>query len=66
VREILCSDGRTVAQGAIAWLWARSPKTIPIPGFRTIGQIEENTGAMELGPLSAEQVAHIDALLDRP
>lgn len=66
VREILCSDGRTVAQGAIAWLWARSPKTIPIPGFRTIGQVEENTGAMELGPLSAEQVAHIDALLDRP
>ena len=31
--EILTSKGRTVAQGALAWLWARSPLTVPIPGF---------------------------------
>src|SRR5258707_86607 len=33
VREILTSNGRTIAQGALAWLWARSEKTLPIPGF---------------------------------
>ncbi|MBN1782716.1 aldo/keto reductase [bacterium] len=65
VRAILTSDGRTVAQGAIAWLWAHSPKTVPIPGFRTVRQAEENTGAMAHGPLTAEQMREIDLLLGR-
>ena len=46
VREILPSDGRTLAQGALAWLWARSEQCIPIPGFRTVAQVEENCGAL--------------------
>jgi len=33
VLEILTSEGRTVAQGALAWLWARSPQTIPSLAF---------------------------------
>jgi aryl-alcohol dehydrogenase-like predicted oxidoreductase len=65
VREILTSGGRTLAQGALAWIWGRSPNTIPIPGFRTIGQVEENIAAMQFGPLAAEQMAEIDALLGR-
>jgi aryl-alcohol dehydrogenase-like predicted oxidoreductase len=65
VREILTSRGRTLAQGALAWLWARSPKTLPIPGFRTVKQVQENAGAMKFGPLTAEQMAEIDKLLDR-
>jgi aryl-alcohol dehydrogenase-like predicted oxidoreductase len=65
IREILVSKGRTVAQGALAWLWARSPQTIPIPGFRTVQQVEENTRAMEFGPLTPEQMREIAALLDR-
>jgi aryl-alcohol dehydrogenase-like predicted oxidoreductase len=65
VRDILTSDGRTPAQGALAWLWARSPHTVPIPGIRTVAQAEENAGALRLGPLAAEQVKEIDALLDR-
>ena len=36
LREVLTSDGRTPAQGALAWLWARSPRTVPIPGFRSV------------------------------
>ena len=63
IREILTSDGRTVAQGAIAWLWARSPTTIPIPGFKTTTQAEENAGALAHGPLRTEQVDEIAALL---
>jgi aryl-alcohol dehydrogenase-like predicted oxidoreductase len=65
VREILTSEGRTVAQGALAWLWARSEQTIPIPGFRTVAQTEENCKAMEYGPLSASATKEIDTLLGR-
>ncbi len=65
IREILASGGRTLAQGALAWLWARSKQTIPIPGFKTAAQVEENCGAMRFGPLTAEQMAEIDALLGR-
>jgi aryl-alcohol dehydrogenase-like predicted oxidoreductase len=65
VREILTRDGRTLAQGAIAWLWARSPQTIPIPGFRTVSQVEENCVAMRFGPLKVEQMKEIDTLLMR-
>ncbi len=65
IREILKADGRTLAQGAIAWLWARSDKNIPIPGFRTVKQVEENCGALEKGPLTSDQMAEIEAILDR-
>jgi len=65
VREILTSNGRSVAQGALAWLWARSPKTLPIPGFRTVAQVKENAGAMQIGPLTMEQMREIDWILDR-
>ncbi len=64
-REILTTGGRTLAQGALAWIWARSERTIPIPGFRTVAQVEENTAAMQFGPLSAEQMGEIDMLLSR-
>ncbi len=63
VREILTSDGRTLAQGALGWIWARSPRTIPIPGFRTVAQAEENAGALGHGPLSAAQLAEIATAL---
>ena len=65
VRDILTSGGRTLAQGAIAWLWGRSGQTIPIPGFRTVKQVEENCGAMRFGPLSAAQIQEIDQILGR-
>jgi aryl-alcohol dehydrogenase-like predicted oxidoreductase len=65
VREILTSGGRTVAQGALAWLWARSQKTLPIPGFRTAAQVRENAGALRFGPLAPEQMREIERLLER-
>ncbi|MEU5531953.1 aldo/keto reductase [Streptomyces sp. NPDC020362] len=65
LREVLTSDGRTLAQGALAWLWARSPRTIPIPGFRSVAQAEQNAGALAKGPLTAAQSAEIDRLLGR-
>ena len=65
VREILMSNGRSVAQGALAWLWARSQKTLPIPGFRTVAQVKENAGAMHFGPLTTEQMIEINKILER-
>ncbi|TCU11072.1 aldo/keto reductase [Rhizobium sullae] len=63
VRDLLTTGGRTLTQGALAWLWARSPRTLPIPGFRTVAQVEENAGALEKGPLPDEVMAKIDAAL---
>jgi aryl-alcohol dehydrogenase-like predicted oxidoreductase len=63
IREHLTEDGRTLVQGALGWIWARSDRTIPIPGFKTVAQAEENAGALEYGPLSAEAMEAIDALL---
>ncbi len=65
VREILTSEGRTLAQGALAWLWARSPRTLPIPGFRTVAQVNENCGALAKGPLAPAQMSEVERLLDR-
>jgi aryl-alcohol dehydrogenase-like predicted oxidoreductase len=65
IRDILTSNGRTLAQGALAWIWARSERTIPIPGIRTVAQAQENSGAMAFGPLTAEQMQQIDRLTER-
>ncbi|PKN92677.1 MAG: aldo/keto reductase [Chloroflexi bacterium HGW-Chloroflexi-6] len=65
VREILTSGGRTLSQGALAWLWGRSEKTIPIPGFRTVKQVEENARAMAFGALTADQMQEINLILGR-
>lgn len=66
VREILQSDGRTLAQGALAWLWARSANTMPIPGARTPEQVHDLCGALALGALTAAQMQEIEDILDRP
>jgi aryl-alcohol dehydrogenase-like predicted oxidoreductase len=65
LREVLTDGGRTLVQGALGWLWARSPATVPIPGFKTVAQVEENAGALQFGPLSAAQMARIDRILGR-
>lgn len=64
VRDILQSNDRSLAQGALAWLWARSPLTFPIPGFKTIDQVRDNCGALEKGPLKPEQMSEISAILE--
>ncbi|WP_433080348.1 aldo/keto reductase [Dactylosporangium sp. CA-052675] len=65
VRDILTSNGRTLAQGALAWLWAFDARTIPIPGCRTVAQVEENAGALRHGPLTEPQLAEIERLMGR-
>jgi len=65
VKEILQANGRTLAQGALAWIWARSGKTIPIPGFKTAKQVIENAKALDFGPLSQDQMHEIEDLVQK-
>ena len=62
IRESLTADGRRLVQGALGWIWARSDRTIPIPGFKTVAQAEENAGALAFGTLPAERIQEIEAL----
>src|SRR5262245_14037502 len=64
-REILMSGGRSLAAGALAWILGRSERTIPIPGFRTIAQVEDNLSPLATGPLTPAELEEIDRLLDR-
>lgn len=63
VRDLLTSGGRTLAQGALAWIWAGSDVSLPIPGFRTEAQVLENAIALERGPFPSPVKAEIDNLL---
>lgn len=65
VREILASDGRSIVQGALAYLWGKSDRIVPIPGFKSTAQALENAAAMQHGALSAERVQEIDTLIQR-
>ena len=39
----------TTAQAAIAWLLARSPVMLPIPGTSSVAHLEENIAAAGVG-----------------
>ena len=50
----------TPAQAALAWLLARSPVMLPIPGTSSVDHLEENVAATRLR-LSPEEVAEIES-----
>ncbi|MFC0673863.1 aldo/keto reductase [Brachybacterium hainanense] len=51
-------------QVALAWLLAKAPFIVPIPGTRRRERIDENAGATALA-LSADDMAELDTLVDR-
>jgi aryl-alcohol dehydrogenase-like predicted oxidoreductase len=63
VREALTSGGRTLAQGSLSWVLARSPRTVPIPGIRTVAQADQNAAVLRQGPLTPEAMNEIARLL---
>ena len=65
-RAELTADGRSLVQGALGWIWGHSPATLPLPGFRTGAQVEENVGAADHGPLPAERTQRIREILGDP
>ena len=52
--------GRTPAQVALAWLLARPGVASPILGARTLAQIEDNLGALDVG-LDADALQRLEA-----
>ncbi|WP_341976791.1 aldo/keto reductase [Microbacterium sp. LWO13-1.2] len=54
----------TAGQIALAWLLARQPWIVPIPGTRRTSRIAENAGAAAVA-LSADEVADLDLLAAR-
>ena len=67
VRKMFADAGevRTQAQIALDWIWTRSDRTIPIPGFKTLAQVTENIQAIEFGLFSNEQMNKIDEKFER-
>ena len=54
IEPYLTSGGRSTVQGALGWIWARSPLTIPLPGFRNMEQVQVLVQAWQFGPLPLE------------
>lgn len=62
LKRIATEKGRTPAQLAIAWVLARKPWIVPIPGTTRIGRLKENLGATEVS-LGAADLADISDVL---
>jgi aryl-alcohol dehydrogenase-like predicted oxidoreductase len=65
VRELLITGGRSLVQGALGWLWAKGPSNLPVPGARTVEQVQGIAQALEFGALSEDVMTEIDKLIDR-
>lgn len=61
VRDISADVGATPAQVALAWLLAKGPDIVPIPGTKRVTRLEENIGA-DAVELTADQLARLDSL----
>ncbi|MGO4262019.1 aldo/keto reductase [Lysobacter sp. TAB13] len=59
VKEVAADIGKTPAQVALAWTLLHPAVTSPIIGARTLAQLEDNLGALEVS-FSDEQRARLD------
>jgi len=62
--RIAAEVGCTPAQLALAWLLAKQPHVIPIPGTRHLAYSQENFGAIDVELSSAQMIA-LDNLINR-
>jgi pyridoxine 4-dehydrogenase len=60
VAEVADAHQATAGQVALAWLLARSPVMLPIPGTSSVEHLEENLGAARL-ELSGDEASSLDA-----
>lgn len=63
LRDVFTSGGRSMAQGAIAYIWALDDRMIPIPGFKSEEQVRDNAGALTFGPLSPAELAQVQEIV---
>lgn len=59
LKDYSAKKGATPAQVSLAWLLAKRPNIVPIPGTRTEAHLLENLGAQRL-QLTAADVLEID------
>jgi aryl-alcohol dehydrogenase-like predicted oxidoreductase len=59
IQAIAQTRGCTMAQVALAWLLARGPDIVPIPGTKRRTYLEQNVAAVEI-ELSADEVAGLE------
>ncbi len=71
VQQLAAEQGATPAQVALAWLLAKAPWIVPIPGTTKLHRLEENLGAagVTLSPAALNHInqtlANIDVVGDR-
>jgi pyridoxine 4-dehydrogenase len=61
IAKIAAAHGATSRQVVLAWLLARSPAMLPIPGTGSVEHLESNVGAAQV-ELTADDLASISAL----
>ena len=61
VRQVADAHGAAPGQVALAWLLAKAPDVVPIPGTLHISRLEQNTAAAEL-TLTDQEIARLDAI----
>ncbi len=61
LQDLAKARGLTASQLALAWLLAREPFIVPIPGTRSLERLAENAAAADI-TLSPEELAAIDEL----
>lgn len=64
VEDIADRKHATPAMISLAWMLSKKPYIVPIPGTRKVYRLKEDIGADDIH-LSAQEVADIDAALDR-
>ncbi len=60
VSALAAKKGRTAGQIALAWLLARGPDIVPIPGTKRRTYLKENLAAADI-ELTADELAYLDA-----
>lgn len=61
LRSISADVGATPAQVALAWLLAKGPDIVPIPGTKRVSRLEENVGA-DAVELTPDQLSRLDRI----
>jgi aryl-alcohol dehydrogenase-like predicted oxidoreductase len=59
VRAVAERNHATLGQIALAWLLARGPSIVPIPGTRRLTRLHENLGAAEVA-LTPQDLSELD------
>jgi aryl-alcohol dehydrogenase-like predicted oxidoreductase len=62
MRDVLTANGHTLAQATLSWILTSDERIIPIPGFKTVEQVEENVKTLEKGLLSMDQMTRIEGM----